>query len=82
MPKAKVFKVGSSQAVCLPAEFRLESDGVTACCDAATGNTSLSMSLPSWTAYFAWVTTLDLPADFLSDREQSSDILRDPFAMR
>ena len=48
--------------------------------DPLTGDVILSKPRGSWDDYFAWVATLDLPADFLADRDQPIDELRDPFA--
>ncbi len=79
MPKAKLFTNGGSQAVRLPAQFRFDGDEVDVHRDAATGDVILSKPRNSWDEYFAWVATLDLPADFLSNREQPADDFRDPF---
>ena len=82
MTKAKIFTNGGSQAVRLPAEYRFEGDEVDVRRDAATGDIVLSKSRTSWDDYFAYVSTLSLPADFLADRDQPPDDLRDPFAAR
>jgi antitoxin VapB len=79
MPKAKLFNNGGSQAVRLPAEFRFDCDEVDIRRDATTGDVVLSKPRVTWDDYFAWVATLDLPADFLADREQPPDEPRDPF---
>jgi hypothetical protein len=34
--------------------------------------------IASWDEYFDWVRTLDLPCDFLRERHQPADDLRDP----
>ena len=70
MTKAKLFNNGGSQAVRLPAEFRFDGDEVEVRRDTITGDIVLSKPIVSWDDYFAWVATLDLPADFLADREQ------------
>ena len=80
MTKAKVFNNGGSQAVRLPAEFRFDSDVVDVRRDSITGDVILSKPRASWDDYFAWVATLDLPLDFMADREQPVDDFRDPFA--
>jgi antitoxin VapB len=80
MAKAKIFSNGGSQAVRLPAEFRFDGDEVAVHRDAVTGDVVLSKLRLSWDDYFAWVATLDLPRDFLVDRDQPTDELRDPFA--
>src|SRR5438132_6881667 len=75
MPKAKLFNNGGSQAVRLPAEFRFDSAEVDVRRDTVTGEVVLSKPRPTWDDYFAWVATLDLPADFLIDRDQPRDDL-------
>jgi antitoxin VapB len=79
MPKAKLFNNGGSQAVRLPAEFRFDSDEVDVHRDTLTGDVVLSKPRVTWDDYFAWIATLDLPSDFLIDRDQPCDDLRDPF---
>lgn len=80
MPKAKLFTNGGSQAVRLPAEFRFEGEDVDVRRDPISGDVILSKPRGSWDEYFAWVATLDLPNDFMADREQPRDDFRDPFA--
>jgi antitoxin VapB len=80
MSKAKLFNNGGSQAVRLPAEFRFDVDEIDVRRDVLTGDVILSKPRASWDDYFEWVGTLDLPADFLADRDQPQDDLRDPFA--
>jgi antitoxin VapB len=82
MTRAKLFEIGSSQAVRLPAEFRFEGDEVEIRRDSVTGDVVLSRSIASWDQYFDWVRTLDLPSDFLREREQPEDDMRDPLANR
>lgn len=79
--KAKVFMSGGSQAVRLPAEFRFETQEVDVRRDAISGDVILSRPKGSWNDYFAWVATLDLPDDFMAEREQPTDDFRDPFAL-
>lgn len=80
MTRAKLFNNGGSQAVRLPSEFRFEGDEVDVRRDAITGDVVLSKPRASWDDYFAWIATLDLPADFLLERDQPADDFRDPFA--
>jgi antitoxin VapB len=80
MAKAKLFTNGGSQAVRLPAAFRFDADEIDVRRDALTGDVILSKPRGSWDEYFAWVATLDLPADFLTNRDQPLDDFRDPFA--
>ena len=81
MPKAKLFNNGGSQAVRLPAEFRFDCDEVDVRRDTTTGDVVLSKPRAIWDDYFAWVATLDLPADFLTSRDQLRDDFRDPFVI-
>lgn len=67
---AKLFKNGASQAVRLPAEFRLDGDMVYATRDERTGDVLLS-SRPGasvWAEFFALADGTDVPADFMIDR--------------
>ena len=81
MPKAKLLNNGGSQAVRLPAEFRFDCEEVDVRPDTVTGDVVLSKPRAIWDDYFAWVLTLDLPADFLTSRDQPRDDFRDPFAI-
>ena len=78
MTKAKLFTTGGSQAVRLPAEFRFEGDEVEIRRDSVTGDVVLSKPIASWDEYFDWVRALDLPSDFLRERDQPKDDLCDP----
>ena len=81
--KAKLFTIGGSQAVRLPAEFRFEGDEVDIRRDLVAGDVVLSKPLVSWDEYFDWVRTLDLPSDLLREREQPEDAnMRDPLPSR
>ena len=82
MVKAKLFRIGGSQAVRLPAEFQFDCDEVDIRRDPKTGDVVLSKPIPSWGEYFDWVRTLDLASDFLSEREQPKDDLRDLLTSR
>jgi antitoxin VapB len=77
MTKAKLFTTGGSQAVRLPAQFRFEGDEVDIRRDPVTGDVVLSKSIASWDEYCDWVRTLDLPNDFLGERDQPEDDMRD-----
>ena len=74
----KLFTTGGSQAVRLPAEFRFEGDEVEIRRDSVTGDVVLSKPIASWDEYFDWVRALDLPSDFLRERDQPEDDLCDP----
>ncbi len=67
---AKLFKNGASQAVRLPAEFRFEGEEVYVTRDDQTGDVVLS-SRPgarTWNALFDLLDSIDVPADFMTDR--------------
>lgn len=80
MSKAKLFNNGGSQAVRLPAEFRFDTDEVDVRRDDVTGDVILSKPRASWDEYFDWVATLDLPDEFLSQRDQPADGFHDPLS--
>ena len=69
---AKLFKNGRSQAVRLPAEFRFEGTEVEIRRDPKTGDVVLSerRADTSWDEFFRLRDQLDLPADFMKDRDQ------------
>ena len=54
----------------MPAEFRFEGDEVDIRRDSTTGDVVLSKPIASWEEYFDWVRTLELPRDFLEERNQ------------
>jgi antitoxin VapB len=80
---AKIFKNGRSQAVRLPAEFRFEGAEVDIRRDPVTGEVILSerKRKMSWEEFFRLRDQLDLPDDFMMDRDQGKsqrdDILDD-----
>jgi len=72
MPRtAKLFSNGRSQAVRLPVDFRFEGSEVYVRRDAATGDVILSRRPDSWQDFFDLVDTLDIPEEFMSDRDVS-----------
>jgi len=68
---AKLFRNGRSQAVRLPADFRFAGSEVYVRRDPATGDVILSRRPDSWQDFFDLVDTLDIPDDFMSDRDMS-----------
>jgi antitoxin VapB len=68
---AKLFKNGRSQAVRLPANFRFPGSEVYVRRDPTTGDVILSRRPDSWQDFFDLVDTLDIPDDFMSDRDIS-----------
>jgi antitoxin VapB len=68
---AKLFRNGRSQAVRLPADFRFAGSEVYIRRDPSTGDVILSRRPDSWQDFFDLVDTLDIPDDFMSDRDLS-----------
>jgi antitoxin VapB len=66
---AKLFSNGRSQAVRLPAAFRFDCKEVYIRRDPATGDIILSRKPGSWEDYFKLLKTLDIPSDFMSNRQ-------------
>jgi antitoxin VapB len=68
---AKLFKNGRSQAIRLPAEFRFAESEVYIRRDALTGDVVLSRRPGSWDEFFQLVKRLDVPQDFMADRQDA-----------
>jgi antitoxin VapB len=68
---AKLFRNGRSQAVRLPAEYRFQGSEVYVRRDPATGDVILSRRPESWQDFFELMKTIDVPEDFLADREDA-----------
>jgi antitoxin VapB len=80
MPRtAKLFANGRSQAVRLPAEFRFEGSEVYVRRDPSTGDVILSRRPESWTDFFAFLKTVEVPRDFLLDRKDAPPQKRELF---
>ena len=78
MPKtAKLFRNGRSQAVRLPSEYRFEGSEVYVRRDQATGDVILSRRPDSWRDLFALMDTMEVPKNFLSDRNDARPQKRD-----
>ena len=72
MPQtAKLFRNGRSQAVRLPAKYRFEGSQVYVRRDPATGDVILSRRPESWEDFFELLETIDIPEDFLGDRQDA-----------
>lgn len=76
---AKIFTNGRSQAVRLPAAFRFNCSEVFIRKDPKTGNVILSRKPETWDDFFALLKNIDIPQDFLSEREDSPPQDRDLF---
>jgi antitoxin VapB len=66
---AKLFRNGRSQAVRLPSEYRFEGSEVYVRRDPENGDVILSRRPESWRDFLQLVKALDLPEDFLADRQ-------------
>ena len=72
MPRiAKLFRNGRSQAVRLPAEYRFEGAEVYVRRAPATGDVVLSRRPDTWKDFFELMKTVDVPEDFLADRQDA-----------
>ena len=68
---AKLFRNGRSQAVRLPSEYRFEGSEVYVRRDPATGDVILSRRPESWKDFFELMKTIEVPSDFLADRDDA-----------
>ena len=66
---AKLFRNGRSQAVRLPADYRFEGSEVFVRRDPATGDVILSRRPESWEDFFELMRDIDVPSDFLAERD-------------
>ena len=73
---AKLFKNGRSQAIRLPAAFRFAESEVYIRRDPQTGDVILSRRPGSWGEFFELVKQLDVPQDFLADRQDAPSQVR------
>jgi len=69
MPIAKLFMTGKSQAVRLPRKFRFQGAEVSIRHDQDTGGVVLSAKPSSWDAFFKLADSVEIPVDFMTDRE-------------
>jgi len=76
---AKLFTNGRSQAVRLPRDFRFDGAEVFIRRDPASGDVILSRKPTGWDDFFALMKTVEVPADFLDDRQDSPPQERDLF---
>jgi antitoxin VapB len=66
---AKLFMNGRSQAVRLPAVFRFDCKEVFIRKDSVSGNIILSRKPESWDDFFELMETIEVPEDFMADRD-------------
>ncbi len=66
---AKLFMNGRSQAVRLPVNYRFDCDEVYIRKDLETGDVVISRKPGSWDDYFKMMEAIDVPQDFMADRD-------------
>ena len=76
---AKLFMNGRSQAIRLPAKFRFGCDEVYIRQDDETGDIIISRKPGSWDDYFELIETIDIPDDFMAERDNEVSRERDFF---
>lgn len=74
---AKLFTNGGSQAVRLPAEFRLTGSEVFIRKDSETGEVILTEKPQTWDGFLAALDAIDVPEDIL-DLEARKRMIHDP----
>jgi len=79
MHTAKLFMNGRSQAVRLPVNFRFNCEEVYIRKDPETGDVILSRKPGSWDDFFHLLETLDVPEDFMNQRDNEPPQGRDLF---
>lgn len=76
---AKLFMNGRSQAVRLPVRFRFDCKEVFIRKDPKTGDIILSQKPKDWSAFLALLAQIDVPDDFMEDRDKRPPQDRDLF---
>ena len=76
---AKLFMNGRSQAVRLPANFRFDCDEVYIRRDPENGDVVISKKPGSWEDFFEMIDEIDIPKDFMKDRDNELPQERDLF---
>jgi len=76
---AKLFRNGRSQAVRLPSAYRFEGSEVYIRRDPATGDVILSRRPESWKDLFALMDSINVPKNFMADRNDAPPQERDLF---
>lgn len=66
---AKIFMNGRSQAVRLPAAYRFNCNEVFIRKDPITGDVILSCKPETWDDFFELLKTVQIPKDFLAERD-------------
>ncbi|PCI71222.1 MAG: AbrB family transcriptional regulator [Gammaproteobacteria bacterium] len=79
MNTAKLFMNGRSQAVRLPVNFRFDCEEVYIRKDPDTGDIIISRKPGSWDDFFKLMEAIDVPEDFMVERDNELPIERDLF---
>jgi len=76
---AKLFMNGRSQAVRLPVNYRFDCDEVYIRKDPETGDVIISKKPGTWDDFFKMMEDIEIPEDFMSERENETPQERDLF---
>ncbi len=76
---AKLFMNGRSQAVRLPVKFRFDCEEVYIRKDPETNDIIISQKPGSWDDFFQLMETINIPNDFMVERNQETPQKRDLF---
>lgn len=76
---AKLFMNGRSQAVRLPASYKFDCDEVYIRKDPETDDVIISKKPGTWDDFFKLLETVEVPADFMNDRDNEPPQERDLF---
>ena len=76
---AKLFMNGRSQAVRLPVNYRFDCDEVYIHKDPETGDVIISKKPGSWDDFFKMMEEIEIPEDFMAERDNETPQERDLF---
>ena len=76
---AKLFMNGRSQAVRLPANYRFDCDEVYIRRDSETGDIIISRKPGNWEDFFEMLENIDVPQDFMQERDNFIENDKDLF---
>lgn len=76
---AKLFMNGRSQAVRLPVNYRFDCDEVYIRKDPESGDVIISKKPGSWDDFFKLMQAIEIPEDFMADRDNETPQERDLF---
>ena len=77
--KAKLFMNGRSQAVRLPATYRFDCKEVYISKNPKTGDVIISKKPGSWDDFFKLMETINVPEDFMTERDNNIEKERELF---